>query len=82
MFVSNFLLTVIGYSTSRFLLPFLSFGRIAVQEPTSDEQGFNNFGFKRISGHRLLCHTSVAGCIGLIPWLVMLMVAMFQAQVS
>lgn len=80
MFISNFLLAIVGYSTSRILMPILSLGRITVQPPMSEEQGFNSFGFKRIPGHGLLCHTSVAGCLGLIPSVILIVVVLFKAH--
>lgn len=68
MFIVDFILEVIGYTTARILLPLISFGKIRVEAVSSNERGFNWLGFKRTSDHGFLCETSMAGWIGLLPW--------------
>lgn len=80
MFISNFLLAIVGYSTARILLPVLSLGGIQVQPSSSDEQGFNWFGFKRMNDRRLLCHTTVASCLGLLPWIFVIIAVLLKAR--
>jgi len=80
MFISNFLLAIVGYTTARFVLPILTFGKIHVQPASSDEQGFNWFGLKRVPGHGLMCHTNVAGCLGLIPWIAFIAAMLLKSR--
>ncbi|MBO9125681.1 MULTISPECIES: hypothetical protein [unclassified Rhizobium] len=72
MLVVDFLLEVIGYTTARMLLPLASRGRIRVQGISSGEGGFNWLGFKRAADHSLLCEASMAGWIGLLPWVLLI----------
>ena len=80
MFVSNFLLAIVGYTTARILFPILTFGKIRVQPASSDEQGFSWFGLKRVPGQGLMCHTNVAGCLGLIPWIAIIVAVLLNAR--
>lgn len=68
MFIVDFILEVIGYTTARVFLPLVSLGKIRVQTVSSSEGGFNWLGFKRTSEGVLICETSMAGWIGLLPW--------------
>jgi len=76
MFIIDFILEVVGYTTARLLLPIISLGSIRVQTVSSDETGFNWFGFKRLEGGGFVCQAPMAGWIGLIPWTLMF-IAMF-----
>lgn len=74
MFVFDFLLEAIGYSTARILLPIISFGYLAVEPVLSKETGYNWLGFKSSKDSKYLCEATMAGWLGLIPWVVLLVV--------
>lgn len=80
MLIINFLLTIVGYATARIVLPVLSLGHIRAQSPSSNENGFNSLGLKRIPGHGLLCRTAVASCIGLVPWIGLVAILFSRAR--
>lgn len=69
MIVLDLILEMIGYTTARIVLPLVSFGNVHVERLSSTETGFNWFGFKRVPDGALLCQASMAGWIGLIPWI-------------
>jgi hypothetical protein len=72
LLVVDFLLEVIGHTTARVLLPLASLGKIRVQGVSSAEGGFNWLGFKRGPDGSLLCESSMAGWIGLLPWVLLI----------
>lgn len=68
MIIIDFILEVIGYTTSRLVLPLITLGKVCVQSVSSTETGFNWLGFKRVPDGSLICQAPMAGWIGLIPW--------------
>ncbi|MGH0218406.1 hypothetical protein NKY66_31730 [Sinorhizobium meliloti] len=68
MIIIDFILEVIGYTTARFVLPLITLGKVRVQSLSSTETGFNWLGFKRVPDGSLICQAPMAGWIGLIPW--------------
>lgn len=68
MIIIDFILEVIGYTTSRLVLPLITLGKVRVQSVSSTETGFNWLGFKRVPDGSLICQAPMAGWIGLIPW--------------
>ncbi|MEZ2130607.1 MULTISPECIES: hypothetical protein [unclassified Sinorhizobium] len=69
MIVLDLILEMIGYTTARIVLPLVTFGKMRVERISSTEVGFSWFGFKRAPDGALLCQVSMAGWIGLIPWI-------------
>ncbi|MBB4349337.1 hypothetical protein [Aliirhizobium cellulosilyticum] len=80
MLFLNFLLAVVGYTTAKVTLPIISLGTVQVQTADSQEDGFNWLGFKRSADNGLLCHTSVAGCLGLIPWIALIIFGLWRSR--
>lgn len=76
----NFVLVIVGYSTARIMVPILTIGWVQVQPSSSDETGFNWLGFKRTPENSLLLHTSAAGCLGLVPWLILIVYYLWRAK--
>jgi hypothetical protein len=70
----GFILDVVGYTTSRLLLPMLTFQRVKVDALSSGQTGFNWLGFKRHSDGVLLCDSNSAGWIGALFWVFVLVV--------
>lgn len=56
------------------VLPLITFGRVCVQPISSSETGFNWLGFKRAPDGPLICEATMAGWIGLVPWMLGLIV--------
>jgi hypothetical protein len=78
MIVIDFIIEVISYTTARLMLPLLTFGKVKVESPSSAKAKFNWLGFTRLSNGVLLCEAPLAGWIGLIPWvLVIILVTIF-----
>jgi hypothetical protein len=75
----DFILDVVGYTTSRLLLPTLTFQKVKVDVLSSDEVGFNWLGFKRLPNGALLCDADSAGWIGALSWLIVFAVAITVA---
>ncbi|OHV81963.1 hypothetical protein LCM4579_18445 [Ensifer sp. LCM 4579] len=71
MIIIDFILEVIGYTTARLVLPLITLGKVRVQSVSSTETGFNWLGFKRVPDGSLICQSPMAGWIGLIPWVVL-----------
>lgn len=69
MIVLDLVLEMIGYTTARIVLPLVTFGKVRVERLSSTDTGFNWFGLKRAPDGALLCQASMAGWIGLIPWI-------------
>lgn len=65
---------VVGYTTARYLLPALSFGKLRVQTLCSSEGGFNWFGFRRETDGSILVESNMAGWLGLFVWIAALVV--------
>ncbi|TIX89744.1 hypothetical protein BSK43_024785 [Rhizobium sp. P44RR-XXIV] len=74
MFIVDFILEVLGYTTARIIVPLISFGNVRVQALSSHETGFNCLGFKRMASGGFLCQATMAGSVGLLPWAVLLLV--------
>ncbi len=74
MFVYDVLLEAVGYSTARILLPIVSFGYISAEPISSEEKRYNWLGFKSSKDSRYLCDATMAGWLGLIPWVVLIVV--------
>ncbi|WP_321341274.1 hypothetical protein [uncultured Cohaesibacter sp.] len=68
MFVYDVLLEAVGYSTARILLPIVAFGYISVEPISSEEKGYSCLGFKSSKDSRYLWDATMAGWLGLIPW--------------
>lgn len=68
MFIVDFIHEVVGYTTARFALPVLTFGKVRVEKISSSETGFGWLGFKRSTDGSYLCQAPMAGWIGLLPW--------------
>lgn len=74
MIIIDFILEVIGYTTARLVLPLITLGKVRVQSISSTETGFNWLGFKRVPDGSLICQAPMAGWIGLIPWVLVVVV--------
>ena len=72
MIIIDFVLEVLGYSTARIVLPVLTFGKVRVQPISSMDAGYNWLGFKRTPEGGWSCEGTMAGWIGLIPWVIAL----------
>nr|WP_321981214.1 hypothetical protein [uncultured Cohaesibacter sp.] len=72
MFVFDFLLEAIGYSTARVVLPIISFGYLSVEPVSSKEKVYNWLGFKSSNNSKYLCEATMAGWLGLVPWVVLM----------
>jgi hypothetical protein len=70
----EFILDVIGYTTSRLLLPMLTFQRVKVDGLSSGQTGYNWLGFKRLSDGVLLCDSTSAGWMGALFWVLVLVI--------
>ena len=57
----DFILDVVGYATSRLLLPMLTFQKVKVDALSSGQTGFNWLGFKRHSDGVLLSELKFGG---------------------
>ncbi|WOH53637.1 hypothetical protein [Bradyrhizobium sp. sBnM-33] len=64
MIFLDFILDIVGYTTTRLLLPTLTFQKVKVDVLSSDEACFNWLGFKRLPNGALLCDADSAGWIG------------------
>lgn len=74
VFIVDFILEAVGYTTARIIVPLISFGNVRVQALSSHETGFNWLGFKGIASGGFLYQTTMAGSIGLLPWALLLFV--------
>jgi hypothetical protein len=72
MMLIDFVLDVVGYTTSRLLIPALTFQKVKVDALSSGKAGFNWLGFKRLPDGALLCDSNTAGWFGTIFWLIAL----------
>ena len=68
MIIIDFIVDIIGYTTSRILIPPLTFQRVQVDALLPEQTGFNWLGFKRVSDGTLLCDSTTAGWIGTFFW--------------
>jgi hypothetical protein len=74
LILADFILYAVGYTTSRLLLPALTFQKVKVEALSSGQAGYNWLGFKRLSDGVLLCDSNSAGWIGALFWLTVLVV--------
>lgn len=72
MIIVDIILEVIGHTTARLVLPIITLGKVRVQSITSAERGFNWLGFKRNSDGSLICQAPMAGLIGLLLWMLII----------
>jgi hypothetical protein len=70
----DIILVAIGYTTARILLPTLTLGKVKVEALSPGEAGFNWLGFKRLNDSVLLCEASLAGWIGVLIWVLVLVI--------
>ncbi|MGK9055603.1 hypothetical protein [Neorhizobium petrolearium] len=68
MIIIDFIFEVIGYTTARLVLPFITFGKVRVQSISSTEAGFTWLGFKRVPDGSWICQGPMAGWIGVSLW--------------
>ena len=61
MAILDFIVDVVGYTTSCVLLPILSFQKVQVDSLVEERGGFNWLGFKRLADGSLLCDATSAG---------------------
>ena len=71
-FFFDFLIDMIGYSVARLALPCLSLGRVYAQPPSSLDNEFNRFGYRRDGEGRIEISSIVASSLGLVIALVAL----------
>ena len=74
MIVFDVLLDFIGYRTTKYLLPLVSFGAVKVDALTSQRLGYNWLGFQRDSDGKLLCSSYMAAWVGVLIWILVLIV--------
>ncbi|OOO17959.1 hypothetical protein EFR00_32715 [Rhizobium sophoriradicis] len=79
MIIIDFILEVIGYTTARLMLPLITLGKVRVQSVSSTETGFNRLGFKRVPDGSLICQAPMAGWIGLMPWVLVVVLIVTTA---
>ncbi|MEH2508889.1 hypothetical protein V1291_000243 [Nitrobacteraceae bacterium AZCC 1564] len=68
MAILDFIVDMVGYTTSRVLLPILTFQKVRVDALAREQRGFNWLGLKRLSDGTLLCDATSAGWIGTFFW--------------
>lgn len=68
MMIFDFILEIVGYTTARWALPIITFGKVRVQTISSSETGFGWLGFKQTADGSYLCRVPTAEWIWLIPW--------------
>jgi hypothetical protein len=64
MLIASIFVDMIGYATARALLPIITMGKVSVQSVSSNEMGFNWFGYKVVDG-KVLFSSTMGGWIGL-----------------
>ena len=69
MWLFDFLIDVIGYTTARLVLPLLSFGWVYAEPLTSPPKRFGALGYRRDEGGRIELAGTVAGFVGFIIFL-------------
>jgi hypothetical protein len=74
LIIIDFIVDIIGYTTSRILLPALTFKKNQVDALVPEQIGFNWLGFRRVSDGTLLCDSTTAGWIGTFFWAFVLVV--------
>lgn len=80
--IVDIILEVIGYTTARLVLPIITLGKVRVESITSAERGFTWLGFKRNRDGSLICQAPMAGLIGLLLWILVLIFIAALAQRS
>jgi hypothetical protein len=70
----EFIFDVIGYRTSRLLLPMLTFQRVKVDGLSSSQTGYNWLGFRRLFDGASLRDPNSAGWIGALFWALVLVI--------
>lgn len=70
MFILDILIEIVGYTTARFLLPLVSFGKVYVQPVNSNKRGFNALGFRfEENNKKIEVEATMAGWLGFFVWL-------------
>ena len=72
MIVLDLLFDWLGYRTARLFLPIFTLGRARADEFTSSRPSFNWLGVQRDSGGKLLFSATMAGWIGVLFWILLL----------